>query len=98
MVVQNLFCCCGMIADCRLVSHCGHPVHNQLRVCIAKDLTIWLLNEGDAPVEVESGELFGYNIGSFTEKGIGWVSRSLSFDIIIGQLCSICGQQKLIAT
>ncbi|CAK9107673.1 unnamed protein product, partial [Durusdinium trenchii] len=64
-----------------LVSHCGHPVHNQLRVCIAKDLTIWLLNEGDAPLEVESGELFGYNIGSSTEKGIG-VARTSVRDAI----------------
>ena len=56
----------------RLMAQCIPPGSEKLRVSVTKsDLTVWLVNTDDKPVEMEPGELFGFNVGSFTEKGIG---------------------------
>ena len=50
------------------------PVSNKLKCCGSKQFSVWLVNETDSDVETKGGgELFGFNIGQFSEKSLSWV-------------------------
>ena len=59
--------------DLRLKAQTTPPVSKEIQVCIeAENNNIWLVNIAETgDVELTGGELFGYNVGSFTEKSIG---------------------------
>ena len=54
-------------------------------VYISNDQHIWLVNSGDAEVQLEAGELFGFNIGTWKEVAY----RSLA-DVRIRSKPSTC--------
>lgn len=52
---------------------CKATSNGKLKVAIVKDTyEVWLVNESpDAQLDVAAGELFGFNVGSFTERSVG---------------------------
>ena len=32
---------------------------------------VWLLNDTEEPLDVSHGELFGFNVGTFTDRAVG---------------------------
>ena len=63
----------GALTHLRCIAKSVPPLSEKLQVCVGKDLSVWLVNTDPGPFEVQSGELFGFNVGSFSEKGIGGV-------------------------
>lgn len=57
----------------RLMCGCKATSNGKLKVAIVKDTyEVWLVNESpDAQLDVAAGELFGFNVGSFTERSVG---------------------------
>lgn len=43
-----------------------------LKVGIVKEShEVWLINEAESVLELTAGELFGFNVGSFSERALG---------------------------
>ena len=56
----------------RVWAQCVPPCCDKLQICITKaDVDVWLVNPTDEPVLADSGELFGFNVGNFSEKPTG---------------------------
>ena len=53
---------------------CVPPCHDGVNI-VMTDCTpceLWMLNPGQCSVEVGPGELFGFNVGSFSQKPQGF--------------------------
>eukprot|EP00435_Cladocopium_sp_Y103_P076335 s59_g93.t1 len=63
-----------------LMCSCKATSNAKLKVAIIKDTCeVWLVNESpDAQLEVAAGELFGFNVGSFTERSVGAARSQLN--------------------
>lgn len=57
----------------RLAGSATPPIATQLSVAVDSDWSVWLYNLNDHGVDCEAGELFGFNLGSFSEKAVGAV-------------------------
>lgn len=56
----------------RLMAQCVPPISDKVQISITKDnLEVWMVNTGSDTVTLESGELFGFNLGTFSEKTVG---------------------------
>ena len=56
----------------RPFAQCSVCSHETLKAVLAADgFELWLLNDSDSPVEIGPAELFGFNLGSFSEKSPG---------------------------
>jgi len=48
------------------------PVSDKVQVVVTdQPLAVYLLNTTDETINLESGELFGFNVGSFADKALG---------------------------
>ena len=56
------------------MAQCVPPISDKVQISITKDtMELWLVNTGEETVTLDSGELFGFNLGAFTEKTVGRV-------------------------
>ena len=69
-LILKAFCIFWLV---RLMCGCKATSNGKLKVAIVKDTCeVWLVNESpDAQLEIAAGELFGFNVGSFTERSAG---------------------------
>ena len=55
----------------RLLCRCYATSNEKLALGITKEsMELWAWSEGDEPLSVVAGELFGFNAGSYSEKGL----------------------------
>ena len=48
------------------------PLSDKIQCCVDKELSVWLVNASETEtVNVSCGELFGFNLGKFSEKTPG---------------------------
>lgn len=47
------------------------PLTENTQCCLDKELSIWLVNTSSEKIVMKAGELFGFNVGKFSEKSTG---------------------------
>lgn len=58
----------------RLLCKCIATSNANLKVAVTKQgCEVWLLNDTEEPLDVSHGELFGFNVGTFTDRAVGRV-------------------------
>ena len=50
----------------------------KVQVMMSKEFKLFLVNHGDEDLHLSPMELFGYNTGTFADKGIGWAFGKIS--------------------
>ena len=80
------------IANQRLIAQCIPVISDKIQVCVSKDFSLWLANPTDQKIDLESGELFGYNVGQYDQKplsGPGFAHISIELLARLGR-CQLC--------
>ena len=68
----SLNCCQAWKLDPRSLCSCAATGNQKLEVHILKEsFQIWVVNPGDEVVQNDACELFGFNVGNFSDKSVG---------------------------
>lgn len=54
-----------------MLCKCVATSNAKLKVAVTKGFEVWLLNDTEESLDISHGELFGFNVGNFTDRAVG---------------------------